>query len=108
MGRLKTVPSRLRPASSRLPQAQHETTRTRGRAWLSIRNRILLRDHGMCQECRRQGRVKAAAEVDHRQPLHLGGTDDDANLESLCLTCHEVKTKAEDAARRGVSEGRGG
>ncbi len=80
------------------------TPRTRGSARMSTRQRIFERDHGLCQECRRQGRWTAclpSAPVDHIVPLHLGGSDADSNQELLCPECHEVKTQRERAERAG-------
>lgn len=80
------------------------TQRTRGNAWMATRRRILLRDRYTCQGC---GLVRADHEIDHRVPLHLGGADDDANLQSLCRStdghdgCHAAKTKAEAHVRAG-------
>ena len=37
--------------------------------------------------------------IDHRMPVHLGGTSDRANLWALCLTCHSIKTALENSAR---------
>lgn len=39
-------------------------------------------------------------EVDHIVPLHLGGTDEDANLRALCRFHHARKSSAEGNARR--------
>ncbi|MDM7498745.1 HNH endonuclease, partial [Escherichia coli] len=36
-----------------------------------------------------------ARTVDHIIPKAHGGTDDDSNLESLCLECHRAKTARE-------------
>jgi hypothetical protein len=49
----------------------------------ATRARVLYRDAYRCQLCRR-----AAAEVDHIVPVIDGGTDDPANLRSLCHDCH--------------------
>lgn len=38
-------------------------------------------------------------ELDHRHPLHLGGTNDDDNLWLLCGPCHRRKTSEEQSAR---------
>lgn len=38
-------------------------------------------------------------ELDHRVPLHLGGTNDDDNLWLLCNGCHKAKTSAEQSVR---------
>ena len=83
--------------------SRHE--RGYGSAWDRRRVRILERDRGLCQECLRQGRVtpvgatKFSAFVDHIKPKAEGGTDDDNNLQTLCRTCHQVKTQRE--ANRG-------
>lgn len=60
------------------------------------------RDAGMCQQCLRQGRYKAANEVDHITPKALGGSDSFDNLEVLCRECHQKKTAQE------ATQGRGG
>lgn len=93
--RLQAVAPRIKPA------ALSAERRTRGRAWQDIRRRILTRDCGLCQECKRQGRVGLADEVDHVIELQDGGTDADANLEALCHEHHAEKTARSQAARRG-------
>lgn len=50
-----------------------------------------------CVQC---GRV-ASLEADHIVPLHLGGTDEVTNLQSLCKECHARKTAREATARAG-------
>ncbi|MFF2618107.1 HNH endonuclease [Kitasatospora sp. NPDC058046] len=32
-------------------------------------------------------------DVDHRQPLALGGEDTDSNVQVLCKSCHQAKTR---------------
>ena len=54
------------------------------RQWEHLRRRILDRDGWRCQRCGRPGRL----EVHHVRPLFAGGTDDPANLETRCRTCH--------------------
>lgn len=86
--------------------SRHE--RGYGTDWVKRRERILQRDCGLCQECKRQGRLKAvgdkpySAYVDHIIPKFEGGTDDDSNLETLCRTCHTEKTNREKNRGRGV------
>lgn len=99
MGRLKTQPPRLQSLRPQVRTQGAAAERTRGRPWQRIRDRILTRDFGLCQTCRRGGWLTAASEVDHVKPLHLGGTDDDANLEAICSTCHVAKTAAEAGKR---------
>ncbi|MGF6877380.1 HNH endonuclease [Paraburkholderia sp. MM5477-R1] len=48
----------------------------------------------------KQGFVTAAAEVDHIVPLFRGGTDAPGNLQSLCVPCHEAKTRDDFGQRQ--------
>lgn len=76
--------------------------------WKKLREAIITRDCGLCQECLRQGRDtplnvhasgdKPRAHVDHIRP-HRGDYRlfmDEANLQTLCETCHSAKTARED------------
>ena len=68
--------------------------------WRARRLRILVRDSYRCQE-KGCGHVVSGREahVDHLIPLEEGGTDDDANLRTLCDRCHGRKTRAEQRRR---------
>ena len=66
-----------------------------GWAWKKKRESIMRRDCGLCQVCRKQGRIKAATEVDHIIGKAQGGTDDDVNLQAICAPCHASKTGSE-------------
>jgi 5-methylcytosine-specific restriction protein A len=73
--------------------------RLRG-ATLQARNaRIAARDMYTCRTCGR-ATDKREGEVDHRTPLALGGSDDASNLQWLCIECHQLKTKNENAGRK--------
>ena len=63
-----------------------------GSRWQKLRERIFSRDCGLCQECLRQGYIKAGSEVDHIIPVLNGGTDDESNLQILCEDHHRIKT----------------
>ncbi len=76
-----------------------------GHQWQKIRLRIMARDYGLCQECKRQGRHVIGSEVDHILPIFKGGTDDEDNLQFLCRRCHEVKTAADTGRRLSVEIG---
>lgn len=104
MARLQTIKLRVSTApSSRVGMATtSELKRTRGSAWMKIRTRILRRDKGLCQECLRNGKPTEATKVDHITPLHLGGDDNDENLQGLCKPCHDAKTAEENRASRGA------
>lgn len=67
-----------------------------GRAWEKIRKRIFKRDRGLCQPCLKRGYVTAAREVDHIKPKEQGGSDNDDNLQSICIPCHRKKTGSEN------------
>lgn len=80
--------------------SRHE--RGYGTAWDKQRKRILKRDGGICQACL-PGAVHAGTEVDHIVPKEEGGTDDDANLRTICSAAHKLKTAAEAARARARS-----
>lgn len=73
-----------------------------GAAWDKQRKRILARDGGLCQPCRRSGTVEQATEVDHVLARAEGGNDQDDNLQAICKRCHQAKTALE--ATRGRSK----
>jgi 5-methylcytosine-specific restriction protein A len=74
------------------------TERIRGRAWMRIREEVLLRDNFTCVDC---GRVSVENEVDHETPLEQGGTNEKSNLRTRCIPCHQAKTADEASARAG-------
>lgn len=53
-----------------------------------------LREFPNCARC-----GQPAREVDHVVPLADGGTDHPANYQSLCHTCHAIKTAMENRER---------
>lgn len=63
--------------------------------WDRIRQRVIRRANGLCEHCADRGQVKPGREVDHIKPVAQGGTDDDDNLQYLCIECHERKTCAD-------------
>lgn len=65
------------------------------------RLRILGRDHWQCQLRYPTRCVGKATEMDHRTPVHLGGADDDHNMQAVCKPCHAKKSSDEgNQARR--------
>lgn len=70
--------------------------RLTGRPWRRVVERIKYRDRYTCQLCKH---ITEQGEVDHRIPLSQGGTDEDDNLQWLCVPCHKTKTHTEQ--RRG-------
>lgn len=98
--RLKALQPRVKPLQARRPAGTLAVERTRGSTWMAIRARILARDCGICQPCKRDGHIHLGDEVDHRIPLWEGGSDADENLETICQQRHREKTAAEAARRR--------
>lgn len=90
---LQGLPSRLKPQHQ-----QAQTNRLRGRAGMERLDR-LRRRNPLCRHCHARGITRAADQYDHVVPLWKGGADEDANMQGLCLACHEVKTAAEATAR---------
>lgn len=100
--KLTVKPGRLQPAKSgsRLSSVQIKKAgsgvwgRGRGgRPWRRLRQAVLLRDKYTCRYC---GRVSIEdMDVDHIINLASGGTDDMANLQTLCKSCHKRKTATE-------------
>ncbi|MEN9760117.1 MAG: hypothetical protein RL676_1268 [Pseudomonadota bacterium] len=70
------------------------------RDWRTLRSAVL-REHPLCVVCKAKDRLVAAAVVDHVVPLKDGGARfDRANLQPLCVSCHNRKTARETAGRR--------
>lgn len=80
--------------------SRHE--RGYGSEWDKRRKRILVRDCGLCQPCKRLGRLTLANIVDHIINKAAGGTDDDENLQLICKPCHTAKTTTEAQAGRAL------
>lgn len=72
-----------------------------GSQWRRVRERVIARDGGLCQEClRRGGRVTAGNHVDHIKAKASGGDDSLSNLELLCERHHTDKTVADRGGKR--------
>ena len=68
--------------------------------WREVRA-AFLRQHPVCGACEQLGRVVPAVVADHVTPLKDGGARfDTANLQALCISCHNRKTARETAGRR--------
>lgn len=73
-----------------------------GRPWRRKRAAVLQRDGYLCQcdDCRANGKLLVAHEVDHIVPLSQGGTDDPSNLRAINRNCHRAKTQREAGGSR--------
>lgn len=65
-----------------------------GRGWMLARRQCLQRDNYQCRSC---GHVVygKTAHADHIIPKSQGGSDLLDNLQTLCATCHQLKTNRE-------------
>jgi 5-methylcytosine-specific restriction protein A len=65
--------------------------------WKRLRTQFL-KEHPLCEECKRKGIITSAEVVDHIIP-HKGNKElfwDESNLQALCKECHDRKTAKED------------
>lgn len=101
--KLKMLKPQLPPAAiSRIPVQQlvaNGTPRIRGRQWMKIKTDALVASDGWCVLCLAEGKETLAVEVDHRDPLWRGGSNDRSNLQGLCKAHHDEKSKREAAER---------
>ena len=68
--------------------------------WRNTREAVL-RDNPLCCRCQAKGLLQPAKVVDHIVPVKLGGERfERANLQSLCVPCHNAKTASETASLR--------
>jgi 5-methylcytosine-specific restriction protein A len=91
------------PVANRFADKRRGTRHERGYGseWDRLRLEILRRDKGLCQPCLRLDRVTRGNIVDHIVPKAEDGTDDPANLQTICKPCHTAKTAAEAQRARG-------
>lgn len=96
----------VRGRGSRCPEHSYEAARPNahrraysGRRWRLIRDIVIERDGGTCQECGGFGR-----QVAHIRDRRLGGSDDPANLRLLCDSCHSRETARQTKFGRPDSE----
>ncbi|WP_412479902.1 HNH endonuclease [Azonexus sp. IMCC34839] len=97
--KLNTLKPRISALSARTTGAVSSTKRIRGNSLAAIKKRFEKKHHRLCAECERQGLVGFGDELDHIVPLHLGGSESDANRQWLCRRHHSEKTASEARAR---------
>jgi 5-methylcytosine-specific restriction protein A len=71
-----------------------------GAKWQKLRAFVMQRDQGLCQPCKRVGRLTPAVAVDHVVPKSQGGTDHPGNCQAICHRCHVLKTAQESRQPR--------
>jgi 5-methylcytosine-specific restriction protein A len=91
-------PRRYRTKADRAYDERRGSAASRGYDWRWQRLRaVVLAEEPLCRACRAAGRVTAATEVDHIEPIERAPERrlERANLQALCHACHVRKT-AED------------
>ena len=113
MAKLPTLKPRLTPVEGRKLSTTNTSERRMTGSRLQARRFRLWQASPHCAECGRVVAYPHGFELDHRVPLHQGGSDVDDNCQILCCGpdgCHLKKTVAEggqigvhrDGADRGV------
>jgi len=98
MAKLPTLKPRLQVAkikptqSAAQPQPKRWGSGRGGRPWRRLKQKIHTRDGWTCLHC---GITTMKLELDHIINVAQGGTDDESNLQSLCVECHKVKSQKE-------------
>jgi 5-methylcytosine-specific restriction protein A len=89
------------PQHKKLTEAQYDkyqrdpdSVKRYGQLWRKIRARFL-KEHPLCEMCKREGKLTPAKQVHHVVPLANGGTNESNNLMSVCLACHSTITAKE-------------
>ena len=73
-----------------LPRAWRNTPR-----YLRLKAQVLA-EQPLCAHCAERGLVAASAELDHIQPVEMGGDKwARGNLQGLCVPCHRRKSDGE-------------
>ena len=100
--RLTILRPRLAPAPSPQGWTRTESASSRGYGyrWQQTRERVMVRDCGLCQPCQRHHIATLGSDCDHVVPKDQGGTDDERNLQCICGGCHTAKTQAERMGAR--------
>ena len=74
---------------------------TSGWAWGRIRDLVFTRDGWRCTVCGLTV-TRATARCDHAKPIDEGGTDERANLRTVCYKCHDSLTRAQRFRKQGM------
>jgi 5-methylcytosine-specific restriction protein A len=68
--------------------------------WKALRKHHI-QSSPLCVHCLKNDRTKAGWIVDHIVPINEGGEPfDESNLQSLCSSCHNIKSGKEAHSRR--------
>lgn len=85
-------------AANKIAPQQLARRQLQGRTRDTKRRQVWIDQGGKCAVCDRVVFGKGEVHLDHIIPISHGGTDDDNNLQILCVPCHEDKTRKENSA----------
>ena len=75
----------------------------RGGAWMAKRERVALAHNYRCAMCGLLW-LPHRGHIDHIIPREQGGSNDESNLQPLCIEpCHAIKTASEAKHRLGTT-----
>ncbi|WP_136050104.1 HNH endonuclease [Klebsiella variicola] len=95
MAKLKTLKPRTKVINTYRVKPLHTAdTRLTGSKLYNIKYSIHARDGGRCCLCDKAVSYEGS-NLDHRIALQFGGTHDESNLWTLCITCHNAKSARE-------------
>ena len=100
----RTRPKQPRDESTWASRQAHYRGWYGSKTWLALRKIVMHRDAFICQECGKP--TGESAHIDHIVP-HAGNWSrftDQANLQTLCASCHSSKT-AKDNNWQGCQNG---
>ena len=86
----------FRAANDNVGALSCSTRKTDRNVSQSTKSAIKRRDGNRCVACGSTRKL----EVDHRRALMNGGSNDRANLATLCDECHTIKTRLDSSLRR--------
>ena len=101
---MPTLPkSKDRPWIPKKPQHMREVDNAsfyNSKRWRSLRN-YYIQKNPCCEQCQRDGTIKGGQCVDHVKPIIMGGSPVDVkNLQTLCNSCHAIKSGRESSEKR--------
>lgn len=94
MRKILTLQPRVARADLSIGSHIQPTKRMRG-GNLQRRNRRMFMRNPLCVMCQAEGRTTEAQVWDHKMPLWEGGSESEANLQGLCIPCHNLKSAGE-------------
>ena len=95
---MKTIKPRI--ASLLTRQVARPVKRINGSSLYKLMSDFAVNHPRLCIKCKESGFIRFGDELDHIKPISEGGTNNFANLQWLCRSCHHEKT-IKEAEERG-------